>query len=98
MPYRPDLDYLAPEEGEPQLQPGEWYWDEAGIVARIPSGVVWRPRYPGHDYDTWEVTGPRHAPDVYPSIHVWHERPDGSRQTDWHGYLTKGQWKEVPGL
>lgn len=38
----------------------------------------------------WKFNGNMEEPTFNPSVHVWHYRPDGSKQTDCHSIITAG--------
>jgi hypothetical protein len=87
MPHRPDLDGSGQVWRHTQLLAGEWCFRDGVIVVRTPD-----PGFTLSYLDGWAVSGPPERPTVTPSIRQYHKRPDGSDQTDWHGFLTDGQW------
>lgn len=38
----------------------------------------------------WRFNGNMDEPTFVPSIHIWHTRPDGTKQTDCHFFITVG--------
>ncbi len=94
MPHRPDLDHLDIGESISSLKPGEWCFDDDGIlIFRTPNDQLGRISPKGG----WTLTGPREALTVSPSIHVWTQwGKENRRITLWHGFLRGGRWETCP--
>lgn len=99
MPYRADLEGRREWTPDERPQPEDWWWDQDGVLVTMLPGTAGLARLAG-----WQVSGPKEAPTVTPSILRWYESPcaaDGSelpkgqvrKVTVWHGFLTAGQWK-----
>ncbi len=82
----------CPNKEPHELEPGEWTFGnvdntEDGLWARLPNGGLC-------DLRTWNVSGPKEAPTVTPSIQTLPRDAvdrDGNPSA-WHGYLTDGKF------
>ena len=88
MPHRPDLEGRREWLEDERPQPEDWWWDQDNVLIVMLPGDAGLARLQG-----WQVTGPKEAPTVRPSI-LQHSRLYGNRIIEeWHGFLTNGNWE-----